>query len=107
MTLNNSCLAIERWASENKYRYMSTFLKWVKATHFCPVSEVIVEADVVGAEGPLAGFSECTFWQEKLRKSKILDVVASVNWGEIHRFNLETIVSLDCMLQLHDECSIR
>ena len=74
---------------------MSTFLKWAEANTFSPVPNIRVVVKVEGVEGPLVPEkSTCSECQGKVSVTGLLDVIASINWGEIHEFDLKKIVRL-------------
>ena len=85
------------WASNNKYRLLSTFMSWVNKSVFYPIPNVmevtlrvvVLESESVSECGP----QECSACKKCLSESEILDRVAAVNWSVIDTFNLRSIVS--------------
>lgn len=84
-------------ASDNKYRYLSSFWSWVDGTTFYPVpnvGNVKVRVTLEAANQLSLSESSCRDCRQKATASGILDAVASVNWFEVNSFDLEQIVSL-------------
>ena len=83
------------WASENKYRRLSSFTKWVQDTIFFPLPRVCnVMAEATVKEGAIfstpVGCSECA---GRLRTSDIVTQVEAVAWRDVGDADLTRIVS--------------
>ena len=86
------------WASNNKFRFLSSFTNWIKSTIFYPVRRVfdvsaIVELELELGELSMASDSECPKCRELFKFSDILDMVEAIDWKEINTLNLKRIVS--------------
>ena len=74
-SINVNVLSSVLWASDDKYRLLSAFTKWVRDTHF---HNVMAEATVKEGAAPV-GCSECA---ERLRTSDIVTQIEAVAVGD-------------------------
>ena len=85
-------------ASDQKHRYLSSFIKWINETTFYPLlgmTDITVTLRVEVATFDLFIDDSCRVCREKAAECGVVEAVNSFNWEGIADIDLEKIVSLN------------